>query len=170
MPKSAASAHLTATALPLVAAMLSFTGFLMTLNLYLPPSKHSSKDSPQPPAKTFAPPRPFRKRPWLPRPANSGHFNAPQIPYPTRQPIPCCAISATFRANWPSPQAPRKPHSTPTRSPSALKRPTPPFIRPRKNPIPSTTHNLVPLQLRRQPHPEATFSLEPNSAFCYHQA
>ena len=66
MPKSAASAHLTATALPLVAAMLSFTGFLMTLNLYLPPSKHSSKDSPQPPAKTFAPPRPFRKRPWLP--------------------------------------------------------------------------------------------------------
>ena len=66
MPKSAASAHMTTATLPLVAAALSFTAFLMTLNLYLSPSKHSSKDSRQPPAKTFAPPRPFRKRPWLP--------------------------------------------------------------------------------------------------------
>ena len=66
MPKSAASAHLTTTALPPVAAVLSFTAFLMTPNLYLLPSKHSSRNSLQAPAKTFPSPRPFRKKPWLP--------------------------------------------------------------------------------------------------------
>ena len=66
MPKSAASAHLTATALPLVSAVLSFAGFPATLNLHLPPSKHSSRDSLQPPAKISPPPRPFQKKPWLP--------------------------------------------------------------------------------------------------------
>ena len=66
MPKSAASAHLTTATLPLISAALSFAAFLMTLNLYLLPSKRSSKDSRQPPAKTFPPPQPFRKKPWLP--------------------------------------------------------------------------------------------------------
>ena len=65
MPKSAASAHMTTATLLLVAAALSFAGFPATLNLRLPPSKHSSRDSLQPPAKISPPPRLFRKKPRL---------------------------------------------------------------------------------------------------------
>ena len=43
MPKSAASAHMTTATLPLVAAALSFTAFLMTLNLCLPLLEAQSK-------------------------------------------------------------------------------------------------------------------------------
>ena len=46
MPKSAASAHMTTATLPLVAAALSFTAFLMTLNLCLPLLEAQSKRLP----------------------------------------------------------------------------------------------------------------------------
>ena len=158
MPKSAASAHMTTATLPLVAAALSFTAFLMTLNLYLPPSKRSPKDSSTTASEDLctASALPEKALASLTRQLRALQRAVNTMPNTSTDTLLRDFLDLQgqlARAR----QAPRKPHSTPSRSPSALKRPTPPFIHPRKNPTPSTTHNLVPLQPRPQPHPGSRF-------------
>ena len=177
MPKSAASAHMTTATLLLVAAALSFAGFPATLNLPCPPRSTAQGTLCNRQRRYLHHPGPSGRSPGFPDPPTPGTSTRRKCRVPNTSTDTLLHDFRNLQGQLADPtttlEAPLDTYPftlgletthatlhTPTQKPDTFNHTQPgPPLNPAANPT-----------LKRQPSPEAAFSLEPNSAFCYHRA